>query len=37
MPVGIQFAGKMFDEVRILQIAQAWEEDHAGCGVPVKN
>ena len=36
MPVGIQFAGKMFDEVKLLQIAQAWEEDHSGCGVPVK-
>lgn len=28
MPIGIQFAGKMFDEVRILQIAQSWEEAH---------
>ncbi len=37
MPVGIQFAGKMFDDVKILQVAQAWEEDHPGCGVPVKN
>ena len=36
MPVGIQFAGKMFAEPKILQIAQAWEEDHAGCGIPVK-
>ena len=36
MPVGIQFAGKMFDEAKILQLAQSWEEDHAGCGVPVK-
>ena len=36
MPVGIQFAGKMFDELKILQTAQAWEEDHKGCGVPVK-
>ncbi len=36
MPVGIQFAGKMFSEATILQLAQAWEEDHAGCGVPVK-
>ena len=32
----IQFAGKMFDEVKLLQIAQSWEEDHSGCGVPVK-
>ena len=36
LPVGIQFAGKMFSEVKILQVAQAWEEEHAGCGVPVK-
>jgi len=36
MPVGIQFAGKMFDEVRLLQIAQSYEEDHKNCGVPVK-
>ena len=36
MPVGIQFAGKMFDEVKIMQLAQAWEEDHKGCGCPVK-
>ena len=36
LPVGIQFAGKMFSEAKILQIAQAWEEEHAGCGVPVK-
>lgn len=37
MPVGIQFAGKMFDELKILQTAQAWEEDHKGCGIPVKD
>ena len=36
MPVGIQFAGKMFGETKILQIAQAWEDDHPGSGVPVK-
>lgn len=36
MPVGIQFVGKMFDEVKILQIAQAWEAAHAGCGCPVQ-
>ena len=36
MPVGIQFAGAMFSEVKILQLAQAWEYDHAGCGIPVK-
>ncbi len=36
LPIGIQFAGKMFSEAKILQLAQAWEEDHKGCGVPVK-
>ena len=36
LPVGIQFAGKMFSEAKILQLAQAWEEDHKACGVPVK-
>ncbi|MBR1616057.1 MAG: Asp-tRNA(Asn)/Glu-tRNA(Gln) amidotransferase subunit GatA [Treponema sp.] len=36
MPVGIQFAGKMFDELKIMQLAQAWEEEHTLCGVPVK-
>ncbi len=36
LPVGIQFAGKMFSEKKILELAQAWEEDHRGCGVPVK-
>ena len=36
MPVGIQFAGKMFDELKILQTAQAWEEDHKNCGIPVQ-
>lgn len=36
MPVGIQFAGKMFDEEKILRLAQNWEEDHPLCGVPVK-
>ncbi|MGN0729263.1 Asp-tRNA(Asn)/Glu-tRNA(Gln) amidotransferase subunit GatA [Treponema sp.] len=35
MPVGIQFAGPMFSEMKILEIAQAWENDHAGCGIPV--
>ena len=35
MPVGIQFAGPMFSEAKILRIAQAWEEDHPGCGCPV--
>ncbi|MCH5294904.1 MAG: Asp-tRNA(Asn)/Glu-tRNA(Gln) amidotransferase subunit GatA [Treponema sp.] len=36
MPVGIQFAGPMFGEKRILRIAQAWENDHPLCGVPVQ-
>ena len=36
MPVGIQFAGPMFSEKKILRIAQAWEEEHPGCGCPVK-
>ena len=27
---------KMFDELRIMRLAEAWEEDHKGCGVPVK-
>ena len=36
MPVGIQFAGKMFDELKIMQLAQAWEEEHKGSGIPVK-
>ncbi len=35
MPVGIQFAGPMFSEAKILRVAQAWEEDHPGCGSPV--
>ena len=37
MPVGIQFAGAMFSEAKILRIAQAWEEEHPGCGIPVKS
>lgn len=36
LPIGIQFAGAMFSETKILQLAQSWEEEHAGCGVPVK-
>jgi aspartyl-tRNA(Asn)/glutamyl-tRNA(Gln) amidotransferase subunit A len=35
MPVGIQFAGPMFSELKILQIAQAWEKEHPGCGTPI--
>lgn len=36
MPVGIQFAGAMFSEEKILRIAQSWEEDHPNCGIPVE-
>ena len=35
MPVGIQFAGAMFSEKKILRIAQSWEIEHAGCGCPL--
>ncbi len=36
MPIGIQFAGPMFSEAKLLQIAQSWEEDHKNCGFPLK-
>lgn len=36
MPVGMQFAGPMFSESKILRVAQNWEEDHPNCGIPVK-
>ena len=36
MPVGIQFAGPMFSEAKILRIAQNYELSHKGCGIPVK-
>lgn len=36
LPVGIQFAGAMFSEAKILRIAQAWEDEHSRCGVPVR-
>ena len=36
MPIGIQFAGAMFSEAKILQLAQAWEDEHEHCGIPVK-
>ena len=36
MPVGIQFAGAMFSEPKILRVAQSWEDDHPLCGVPVR-
>ncbi|WP_027728080.1 Asp-tRNA(Asn)/Glu-tRNA(Gln) amidotransferase subunit GatA [Treponema sp. C6A8] len=35
MPVGIQFAGAMFSEAKILRVAQKWDEDHPKCGMPV--
>lgn len=36
MPIGMQFAGKMFNESLIMQVAENWEVSHPGCGVPVK-
>ena len=36
MPIGMQFAGPMFSEAKLLEIAQAWEDDHSGCGSPIK-
>ena len=36
MPVGMQFAGPMFSEAKLLQIAKVWENDHQGCGIPLK-
>ncbi|EID84588.1 aspartyl/glutamyl-tRNA(Asn/Gln) amidotransferase, A subunit [Treponema sp. JC4] len=36
MPVGVQFAGAMFSEAKILRVAQNWEDDHKGCGIQVK-
>lgn len=36
LPIGMQFAGKMFSEPVILRIAQAWENDHKDIGRPVK-
>ncbi len=36
MPVGMQFVGPMFGESKILRIAQNWEEEHKGCGIPLK-
>lgn len=37
MPIGMQFAGKMFNESLILSMAQRWEEEHKNCGIPVNN
>lgn len=28
MPIGMQFAGKMFSEVKLLQLAKLWSEEH---------
>lgn len=36
MPVGIQFAGPMFSEQKLLQIAKSWDDEHPGCGCPCK-
>ena len=37
MPIGMQFAGKMFNESLILSMAQRWEEEHKNCAIPVNN
>jgi aspartyl-tRNA(Asn)/glutamyl-tRNA(Gln) amidotransferase subunit A len=36
LPVGIQFAGPMFSEKKLLSIAQAWDLSHPSCGIPLK-
>jgi aspartyl-tRNA(Asn)/glutamyl-tRNA(Gln) amidotransferase subunit A len=36
MPIGMQFAGKMFNESLILRVAQNWENDHPNCGIAVE-
>ena len=36
MPIGMQFAGAMFSEAKILCLAQNWEQEHKECGIPVK-
>lgn len=36
MPIGMQFAGKMFNESFILKVAQSWEEDHKNCGIQLQ-
>lgn len=36
MPIGMQFAGKMFDESFILKVAQSWEDDHKNCGIQLR-
>ena len=35
MPIGMQFTGAMFSEAKILRLAQVWENDHNGIGIPV--
>ena len=37
LPVGIQFAGPMFSEKKLLSLAQAWDEAHPNCGIPLEN
>jgi aspartyl-tRNA(Asn)/glutamyl-tRNA(Gln) amidotransferase subunit A len=34
MPVGVQIAGALFSEAKILAVAAAWEREHPGCGFP---
>ena len=36
MPIGMQFAGKMFNESFILKVAQSWENDHNNCGIQLQ-
>ena len=36
MPIGMQFAGKMFNEGFILKVAQSWENDHNNCGIQLQ-
>lgn len=36
MPIGMQFAGKMFSEEKLLRLAANFEADHPCCGIPVK-
>lgn len=36
MPIGMQFAGKMFNESFILKVAQSWENDHKNCGIQLQ-
>ena len=36
MPIGMQFAGPMFSETKLLQIAKQWEGAHPQCGCVLK-